>query len=968
MTKLVTRKGIVAATVLLTLLTGSATAPESAVRAASALPPVTVTGVVANNSSAKIDFLPVPGAKDYRVFDVSNPGIVKYAGMVHLSANTPSCDCHFVMQANGAPAFPYAMTTQGNGPDALDEPGTEIEWNMLADGQPHSLVVQAVDQLGPIPPHNLYDDSNAPTSPDASSMVGVNEGPTSDGHISINGQGPSTDAPQVIAQSAPFVVQANPAAVPIPSRPEAQQTFLDTFDNAEAASLQQVGPVDPSAGTMTYTLNAGTSRAWTIQYLGADTRDSMPMVEDGHYMDTLFDGGTPGSNIPVHNNHSVMAMSPQQTVDFSGGKLLHLTMEVDAHESARRWIAFNLAPATDPLTNWYTVNSAINRSDQALFVQLFPGGCTGDVYTGPSAGAGSAPNNFSFWGALGQASNWCNRNEGAQFNWGGNGRALDNRSRFDLFVTQQHAALFEDGQLVMQSDIPGGLPFSAAKVYFAHYLYHTGNDINELQSYSPWEHYWINYFHWSDERHWDNMGFEVLPASDVPAGGDWSSLAALVQLPPSVPPSQSTQTPTPPTNTPVAATNTVVPATNTPVAATNTVVPATNTPVPPTNTSVPPTNTSVPPTNTPVPSTNTPVAPSKTAVPATNTPVPPTDTPGTPTAVNVTINSTSASPGNMAMIAGSSGTEYLAASVTANAPLSGAIVDFELYDSAGHRLYQTYQTGVSLAANTPRMFKATWPMPANDPAGMHTLKVGVFKSGWSGLYAWDNNAASFMMSMASATATPAPATSTPLPATATLGYTAIGSVADTGDAGYLNGSRIVVGTQAESVKSVSAYVGPVDSAPHNQFGFAVYSDNNGAPGALVAKSAAGTLKAHGWNTLSLNADLSANTAYWLMYNTNGSNASVNNMVYDNTSSNVGAYSDPQAFGTWPTSYGSATLGVERFSMYATVSGASLISAGASQSRGASNVRSPRRRVTEHSRTRSHTKRRSTHSAHTRHRK
>ena len=37
-----------------------------------------------------------------------------------------------------------------------------------------------------------------------------------------------------------------------------------------------------------------------------------------------------------------------------------------------------------------------------------------------------------------------------------NALGLDDRSRYDFFVSQTHAALFQDGQLIVQSDIPAG--------------------------------------------------------------------------------------------------------------------------------------------------------------------------------------------------------------------------------------------------------------------------------------------------------------------------------------------------------------------------------------------------------------------------------------------------------------------------------------------------------------------------------
>src|ERR1700736_6117876 len=71
---------------------------------------LTVTWVAASNSSVKIYFNPVPGAKDYRVYDVANPNDVKYAGLAHLSPSLncpgPYCHNHFLLQAdNVTPVF-----------------------------------------------------------------------------------------------------------------------------------------------------------------------------------------------------------------------------------------------------------------------------------------------------------------------------------------------------------------------------------------------------------------------------------------------------------------------------------------------------------------------------------------------------------------------------------------------------------------------------------------------------------------------------------------------------------------------------------------------------------------------------------------------------------------------------------------------------------------------------------------------
>ncbi len=472
-----------------------------------------ILSVLVNNSTAKVSFKPVAGAKDYRIFDVAAPKVVKYAGMAHLEGGP------FRMNADGTPVVPFQRG--GNGPDTLDIPFPQIEWNLLEGGQPHTLIVQAVNQLGPIPPGNLYNDDNGPVTQQGSvSTIGMNEGPTPDGHISINGQGPPTNNPKVIAQSLPFIVQANPKLRVIPSLAGTTQAFFDTFDNSEAGAFKRTAS-DPGSSRATYSFNAGTESAWTIQYMNADVRDSYPFISAGHFMDVLFDGGTPGTNIPLHQEYAAMAMTPAPTVDLSSGKVLHVTMEVDLHGDSRRWTGIELTPANDPLVS---PRGAINRSGKAFFFNYFPDGCTVDLYTGPGAGPDSDPNGTRLWGALGQAEHVCNLFD---VYWGGNGVSLDNRGKVDLFFTQNHAALFVNGRLMIESDIPGGLPFTQARVYFTHYVYHTANDVDELQQYSPWETFWINYFHWSDERHWDNMGFEVFPASAAPNSAAWQKLVAL---------------------------------------------------------------------------------------------------------------------------------------------------------------------------------------------------------------------------------------------------------------------------------------------------------------------------------------------------------------------------------------------------------------------------------------------------------
>ena len=272
-----------------------------------------------------------------------------------------------------------------------------------------------------------------------------------------------------------------------------------------------------------------------------------------------------------------------------------------------------------------------------------------------------------------------------------------------------------------------------------------------------------------------------------------------------------------------------------------------------------------------------------------------TATPGATPSVSIT--SASAAPGTIAR----GSTESFSATIVANAALSGAIVDFEVYNSANAKIYQGYQSPVTFAATVAQTFTATWAVPAGQATGTYTLKVGVFGSGWAPLYVWNNAAASFTV-------------------TAPLGYTSVGASVDTSDSNYMNGSKITTGAQAVTLSAISAYVNALDPAPANdKFSVAVYSDNNGSPGTLVAQSGTGTLMANAWNTLPVSAALAANTSYWLMYNTNGSTTGYNNMSYVSGASNVGAWGTPgQPFGSWPTSFGPTTLATTQFSLYASV--------------------------------------------------
>jgi glucose/arabinose dehydrogenase/PKD repeat protein len=178
---------------------------------------------------------------------------------------------------------------------------------------------------------------------------------------------------------------------------------------------------------------------------------------------------------------------------------------------------------------------------------------------------------------------------------------------------------------------------------------------------------------------------------------------------------------------------------------------------------------------------------------------------------------------------------------------------------------------------------------------------------------WSDGGSQTHVITAPAAAATYTATYATAPATQPVGYTQPGASLDSGDLNHMNGSRFVTGSDPATVTSMSVYSKGVQAAPANQYQLAVYADEGGSPGALIASSTSGTLTADAWNTRPITASLAADTAYWLMYNTNGDN----NLSYDTGTADQGAWSAATTFGTWPATFGTSSRWNAKFSIYAT---------------------------------------------------
>lgn len=145
--------------------------------------------------------------------------------------------------------------------------------------------------------------------------------------------------------------------------------------------------------------------------------------------------------------------------------------------------------------------------------------------------------------------------------------------------------------------------------------------------------------------------------------------------------------------------------------------------------------------------TNTPTStPTRTSVAtATRTPTAtPTRTPiatatRTPTATpapSTVVTSATASPASVAR----GGTDTITATIYT--PVAGtSLIDLEVYDASGHKVFQQFWDDQSFSAGQTRSFTGRWSVSPSLSPGTYTVKIGIFAPGWTTLHFWNNGAA-----------------------------------------------------------------------------------------------------------------------------------------------------------------------------------------------------------------------------------
>jgi len=83
-------------------------------------------------------------------------------------------------------------------------------------------------------------------------------------------------------------------------------------------------------------------------------------------------------------------------------------------------------------------------------------------------------------------------------------------------------------------------------------------------------------------------------------------------------------------------------------------------------------------------------------------------------------------------------------SITASvrsATARSVLVDIEVYDPAGHKVFQNWYDDQTFGAGQTRTYTQAYQVPSSASTGTYSIKVGIFSTHWSGaLYSWNDQA------------------------------------------------------------------------------------------------------------------------------------------------------------------------------------------------------------------------------------
>jgi hypothetical protein len=448
-----------------------------------------IVNTIPNDSSMKIILATYPGALDYRAYEEGHPDRCKYAGKGSLT----------------------------------------IEVNNINPTSPPKFIVEALDKLGPFMP---MDGTSNPQDP----FVSRATRPMPAGmFIHANGHGDPSNVPNVIATSSPTPANLKTKTLP------GKQVFLDTFRTFNP--LVQSATVDPDILEYDpYVMGSKPNTAknpyikefkndkWRMMMFICNAQDTKLFGMSRHFMDTVYDGGVPGGgpegdSTPPHNNNSTTTFEPLAAgnlipFDFSNGRVLHLTMEVDPHFTPRRWCDMGIYPAGDSLTDPALQKLDLPHLEAAtLSGNIFCWEIMADLvnirqFIGDGSNTAKVKASGGYQNGVdtsypGDHGGPAERGPNGKFKLNGTQGDLDNRHTFDMYTDGKRVVIVEEHNVLKDTKVPVPLTYTKAHVFFSHHVYHIVNELSEAARRGN-EPYFTNYAQMKDERHWNNMGAEVL--------------------------------------------------------------------------------------------------------------------------------------------------------------------------------------------------------------------------------------------------------------------------------------------------------------------------------------------------------------------------------------------------------------------------------------------------------------------------
>lgn len=484
------------------------------------IPLLTVDHIIPNDGSVKIYITPVEGAVDYRVYDPSNLHFVKYAG-----------------GSKGSASRGYHIPQWGNWNPTKELPC--IEFNGIQRSG-CSLIVEAVDRLGPYMDHMVQGlPMPVCTTVNCSGVLD----PLCDDTIHKNGHGnvrsdvlpDDSTFPVVLARSEVFVV------TPVPIVLSGEQQFIDRFDTDNPFVQVPLDPrINANGGDCDLRLE---NSNWVVEaYHCIDRVDELKcFIDHDHLMTVIADGGRTWDNSTTPptfiggQGYATMSLRPKHSVDISNGKIAHFFGEWDSHVGGRRWQDIFIGKKGDFIlnNNWRDLvlnplgskNGIITTIGMSA-VQIFqfdersteigtPQNGTsnvGEKLVGDTFTFGTSEHAVTDWNCF-RATPWAmGTGDNGHESWSnGLDNDIDNRHRWDVYLSSTRVVVMEEGVVRVDWTLPMELDYTELDVWFCTHLYHSQLEHNEeVTNYKETETLWINHTPFIDQRHYDNLGMEVL--------------------------------------------------------------------------------------------------------------------------------------------------------------------------------------------------------------------------------------------------------------------------------------------------------------------------------------------------------------------------------------------------------------------------------------------------------------------------